>query len=57
MNDNLFSFLRKKGYKLFTVKQGELYPYRWLGKRVFNMFAIPLSRKPELINKGIIDKY
>lgn len=55
--DSLFSYLRKKGYELFVVKHGKLYPYEWLDKRVFNMFAIPLSRKSELFDKGIIKKF
>ena len=55
--DSLFNYLREKEYELFTVKQGKLYPYKWLDKRVFNMFAVPLSRKSELIDKGIINEF
>jgi len=52
--DKLFNFLRDLGYKLFVLKNDKLYPYKWLDKRIVNMFAVHESRVSELTKRGIV---
>ena len=52
--DKLFNYLRDLDYKLFVLKNAQLYPYRWLDERIINMFAVHISRMQELTKLGII---
>jgi FkbM family methyltransferase len=51
--DSLFNFLKKHGYELFVLKKDRLCEYKWLDERIINMFAIHISRKSDLFEKGI----
>lgn len=51
--EDMFAFLKEKGYELYIVKNKKLYPYQWLHQRIINIIAIHNSRKSALLNRNI----
>jgi len=53
--ESLFNILKEQGYELFMLVKGRLRKYTWLNERITNMFAIHVSKKSELCEKGVFD--